>query len=65
MEVSLGGVVAGGGNGDAVVGGDETGGSRRIEAQRGASGDGRERTFRFLQTSQALQTLARTTLLGL
>ena len=26
---------------------------------------GRKRTFRFLQTSQALQTLARTTLAGL
>ena len=43
----------------------EVSGFRCIESQKTTNVDGGERTFRFLQTSQALQTLARTTLAGL
>jgi len=43
----------------------EAGCYRCIESQKAADTGGRERTFRFLQISQALQTLARMTLAGL
>jgi hypothetical protein len=70
-KISIWGISTEGGkdddsDGDVVVELRQGGSSRCIESRKIMGAGGRvERTFRFLQTSQALQTLARTTLLGL